>query len=293
MMKKAQSEIITTILLILIVLSAVLVTWMVVKNLIEIEPKITIEKESCKNEKGFDTSIGKEWYNLWSEYKSIYMFCLEAPKNQPSINETEFYHSYCDNLTLLKKSLEKKWGEYVSSEVNEEVCTKEPAEKIESCKYYFNSYVREKNGWGEEEIDESQFYSQLGFNGVGEGIAIFSSNKIDKEDYIWFNYTGTEDGGGWGYVRRECANISKEEIDREWLNENCICLDEPYGISSCTKYIPRDCYFNNHDTQQYSVSGVIEINSSRHECIDCGQSYIFPEDCQEYQCYDKYFVRKN
>lgn len=44
--KKSQSEIISTILLILIVLAAILIVWQVVNKFIE-KPRITIEKETC------------------------------------------------------------------------------------------------------------------------------------------------------------------------------------------------------------------------------------------------------
>jgi hypothetical protein len=74
--------------------------------------------------------------------------------------------------------------------------------------------------------------------------------------------------------------ISKEELDISWLETNCECLDKPYGLSSCKWDIPNDC-LSPSDTPEISV-----IDTSRQECLDCGQEYIFPDDCTEYKCGD-------
>ncbi len=79
-MKKAQSEIIMTILFILIVLAAVLVVWFVVKNFVEKSDKIKIEV--CHNEIKCRT---------WSELEpnDNFSWCNGTIYNYPCENKCE------------------------------------------------------------------------------------------------------------------------------------------------------------------------------------------------------------
>lgn len=65
---------------------------------------------------------------------------------------------------------------------------------------------------------------------------------------------------------------------KEWLKENCGCIDKPYGMSVCKWDVPDDCIIDR------SITGLYTVNSSRPECLNCGQEYVFPEDCTQFKC---------
>lgn len=71
----------------------------------------------------------------------------------------------------------------------------------------------------------------------------------------------------------------------DWLKENCECIDKPYGVSVCKWNVPDDCIIDR------SITGLYTVNSSRPECLNCGQEYVFPEDCTQFKC-GEYTVEK-
>lgn len=73
-------------------------------------------------------------------------------------------------------------------------------------------------------------------------------------------------------------NISKKDLTKEWLKENCECIDKPYGMSVCKWDVPDDCIIDR------SITGLYTVNSSRPECLNCGQEDVFPEDCTKFKC---------
>lgn len=89
--------------------------------------------------------------------------------------------------------------------------------------------------------------------------------------------------GNWS---KTCCfrNINKENLTKQWLKMYGQCLDKPYGVSTCTKEIPIDCYIKRDTNQGPEI--LDSINSSRPECLDCGQTYIYPEDCTKWKIGD-------
>lgn len=106
-------------------------------------------------------------------------------------------------------------------------------------------------------------------------------------DRIIFGVSCSESGAcGGGYVDKKYL-----QENPEWLRENCECLDEPYGISSCKKDYPDYCIIKSKDSNFFST-----INDSIEECrnFDCGSEYVYPEKCSKYSCSEgKYEVTIN
>lgn len=95
----------------------------------------------------------------------------------------------------------------------------------------------------------------------------------------------------WCYGNNtDCGKIRIDDkfliSTEDWLRVNCKCLDMPYGTSQCKWNVPEDCILERGHT-----GGVYLINSSRLECLNCGQEYVFPEECSQFKCGD-YIVNK-
>lgn len=240
MNKKGLSTIIALLIMILLTLMAVAIIWIVIDNLISSEfPQYKITKEVCENQE------------------------ILIP----------------DNLTLIGYTEEPFVSEF-------EVNISNPDFKV---KYKFIGQVCETQEVDEIEIEEGYYCVNISENEITlyeirylptydeQMHDIYKTGKemCEGSNLYWIKFPANINGVN---VVINGDIISKKDLTKEWLKENCGCLDKPYGMSVCKWNVPDDCIIDR------SITGLYTVNSSRPECLDCGQDYVFPEDCTLFKC---------
>lgn len=191
--KKSQSEIITIVSIILLVLAAFVIVWQVVEDAIEENPQFTIYKEECKN---ISVIIGKEC-NLQECNGSVYIEDVDVVY---SCYDDRYKINFpCDSDVCYYEGIKIKPFEKLEIEVCKniekinEVCNKVEVDKIEyTNEILANDYECQRNCWNKysEQWNKEEW------------------NKCDEKCY-------------WSILREE--TISKKEITKEWLDEKCKC----------------------------------------------------------------------
>lgn len=160
-------------------------------------------------------------------------------------------------------------GTYYLNDLNETDC---PKNITLSGKCYLTN---DKQFMVNVEVDENLFYPGGTLNYTWYSLNyLYNVSKIKEvcETQEVENIFGIElITDKWFYPNRDGI---------DWLKENCECIDKPYGTSVCKWNVPDDCIIDR------SITGLYTVNSSRPECLNCGQEYVFPEDCTQFKCGD-------